>query len=77
MLSVKNAFASVGEFISGLVELLAGLAALGVVSEIIFGGGVYGIHVVENIIGLVNQFGTNGFAGLLSLLILVGLYNRK
>jgi len=77
MISVKNAFSTIGDFVGGLVELLASLAALGVISEIIFGSGVYGINVVGNLIGLVNNFGTNGFAGLLALLILVGLYNKK
>jgi len=77
MISVKNTFSTIGDFVGGLVELLASLAALGVISEIIFGSGVYGINVVGNLINLVNNFGTNGFAGLLALLILVGLYNKK
>ena len=36
MINLKSAFSSIGEFVGGLVELLASLAALGVVSEVIF-----------------------------------------
>lgn len=77
MISVKNAITGVNDFVSGTVELLAGFAALGVITEVIFGSGAFGMNVVGNLIGLVNNFGANGFAGLLALLILVGMYNKK
>ena len=35
MINLKSAFSSIGEFVSGLVELLASFAALGVISEVI------------------------------------------
>ena len=38
MINLKSAFSSLGDFITGLVELLASLAALGVVSEVITTG---------------------------------------
>ena len=77
MINLKSAFSSLGDFITGLVELLASLAALGVVSEVIFGQGVWGMNVVGNLTGIVKTFGNNGFAGLLALLILIGLWNKK
>jgi len=77
MINLKSAFSSIGEFVGGLVELLASLAALGVISEVIFGSGVFGMNVVANLIGLVHSFGDGGFAGLLALLILVGLWGKK
>ena len=77
MINLKSEFSSLGEFIGGLVELLASLAALGVVSEVIFGQGVWGMNVVGNLTGIVTTFGNNGFAGLLALLILIGLWNKK
>ena len=77
MINLKSAFSSIGEFVSGLVELLASFAALGVVSEVIFGSGVWGINVVANLVALIGTFGDNGFAGLLALLVLVGLWNKK
>ena len=77
MINLKSAFSSLGEFIGGLVELLASLAALGVVSEVIFGQGVWGMNVVGNLVAIISTFGDNGFAGLLALLVLVGLWNKK
>ena len=77
MINLKSAFSSIGEFVGGLVELLAALAALGVVSEVIFGQGVWGMNVVGNLVAIISTFGDNGFAGLLALLVLVGLWNKK
>ena len=77
MINLKSAFSSLGDFITGLVELLASLAALGVVSEVIFGQGVWGMNVVGNLVAIITMFGDNGFAGLLALLVLVGLWNKK
>ena len=77
MINLKSAFSSIGEFVGGLVELLASLAALGVVSEVIFGQGVWGMNVVGNLVAIITTFGDNGFAGLLALLVLIGLWNKK
>ena len=77
MINLKSAFSSIGEFVGGLVELLASLAALGVVSEVIFGQGVWGMNVVGNLVAIITMFGDNGFAGLLALLVLIGLWNKK
>ena len=77
MINLKSAFSSIGEFVGGLVELLASLAALGVVSEVIFGQGVWGMNVVGNLVAIISTFGDTGFAGLLALLVLGGLWNKK
>ena len=76
-MNTKAAFAVVGEWVSGLTNLFAGFVALGVLGEIILGTPLFGVSIVGNLIGLVGQFGSNGFAGLIAMLILVGLYNSK
>ena len=76
-MNTKAAFAVVGEWVSGLTNLFAGFVALGVLGEIILGTPLFGVSIVGNLIGLVGQFGSNGFAGLIAMLILVGLYNNK
>ena len=76
-MNTKAAFAVVGEWVSGLTSMLAGFVALGVLCEIILGSPLFGVSVVGNLIGLVGQFGSNGFAGLVAMLILVGLYNKS
>ena len=76
-MNTKAAFAVVGEWVSGLTNLFAGFVALGVLGEIILGTPLFGVSIVGNLIGLVGQFGSNGFAGLIAMLILVGLYNKS
>ena len=76
-MNTKAAFAVVGEWVSGLTSMLAGFVALGVLGEIILGTPLFGVSVVGNLVSLVGQFGSNGFAGLIAMLILVGLYNKS
>ena len=76
-MNTKAAFATVNEWVGGLTNMFAGFVALGVLGELILGSPLFGVSVVGNLIGLVSQFGSNGFAGLVALLILVGLYNNK
>ena len=75
-MNTKAAFATVGEWVSGLTNLFAGFVGLSVLGEIILGSPLFGVSIVGNLIGLVGQFGSNGFAGLVAMLILVGLYNK-
>ena len=76
-MDAKAAFSIVGDWVAGLTNMLAGFVALGVLCEIILGTPLFGVSIVGNLIGLVGQFGANGFAGLVAMLILVGLYNGK
>ena len=76
-MNTKAAFATVNDWVGGLTNLFAGFVGLGVLCEIILGSPLFGVSIVTNLVGLVSQFGSNGFAGLVALLILVGLYNNK
>ena len=75
-MNTKAAFTVVGEWVGGLTGMLAGVVALSVLGEIILGSPLFGVSVVGNLVSLVGQFGSNGFAGLIAMLILVGLYNK-
>ena len=76
-MNTKAAFAIVGEWVSGLTNMLAGFVGLSVLGEIILGSPLFGVSVVGNLVTLVGQFGSNGFARLIAMLILVGLYNKS
>ena len=76
-MNTKAAFSIVGEWVSGLTNMFAGFVGLGVLVELIMGSPLFGVSIVGNLVALVSQFGNNGFAGLVALLILVGLYNGK
>ena len=76
-MDAKGAFSIVGDWVSGLTNMFAGFVGLGVLAELILGQPLFGVSIVGNLVSLVSQFGSNGFAGLVALLILVGLYNGK
>ena len=76
-MNAKAIFSTVGEWVSGLVSLLTGFVALGVLVQVIFGTGLFGVDVVGNLTSIVASFGNGGFPGLLALIVLIGIYNRK
>tara|TARA_Y100000593_G_scaffold81044_1_gene151448 strand:+ start:24 stop:254 length:231 start_codon:yes stop_codon:yes gene_type:complete len=76
-MNVKGIFSTIGDWVSGLVDMLSGFIALGVLVQIIFGTGMFGVDVIGNLTSVIAGFGTSGFAGFLALLILVGIYNKK
>tara|TARA_B100000519_G_scaffold173288_1_gene160582 strand:+ start:3541 stop:3762 length:222 start_codon:yes stop_codon:yes gene_type:complete len=73
---MKEAISMVKVWIDDLVHLLMSFVAVGAMSEVIFGSGVFGVNVIGNLTGIINQFGTSGFAGLVAMLVLVGLFRK-
>ena len=63
-------------YIDDLAHLMMSFVAIGAVSEVIFGTGVFGVNVIGNLTSIINQFGESGFAGLGGLLVLVGLFRK-
>ena len=76
-MNVKSIFGMVGDFIGGLVGVLGGLVAVGVLSQIVFGTGWLGIDVIGNLTGIVNGFLSGGLTGLIVLIVLCGLWDSK
>ena len=77
MINTKNIFGSINEWVSNLVHLFGGFLALSVMTEILFGTGVWGSSVITNLTTLVGSIGSAGFAGVVSMLILIGLFNNR
>ncbi len=73
---MKEIITMVKGWIDDLVHLLISFVAVGAMSEVLFGSGVFGVNVIGNITNIINMFGNSGFAGLVSLLILVGLFRK-
>ena len=63
-------------YIDDLAHLMMSFLAVGAVSEVIFGSGVFCVNVIGNLTSIINQFGESGFAGLVALLVLVGLFRK-
>ena len=76
-MNIKSIFGMIGEVVSGLAGVLGGLVAVGVLSQIVFGSGWLGIDVIGNITGIVDGFLGAGLTGLVTLVVLVGLWESK
>ena len=76
-MNVKSIFGMVSDFIGGLVGLLGGLVAVGVLSQIVFGTGWLGIDVIGNISSIVDTFLSSGLTGLITLVVLLSLWDSK
>ena len=73
---MKEAISSVKGYIDDMVHLLMSFVAVGAMSEVLFGTGVFSVNVIGNLTAIINQFGQSGFAGLVALLLLVGLFRK-
>ena len=76
-MNVKNIFGIVSDFIGGVTGLLGGLVAVGFMSQIVFGTGWLGIDVVSNITNIVDGFLAGGLTGLITLVVLLSLWDSK
>ena len=74
---MKDILKTLKEWLNGLTDILVPFVSIGVLVEVLFGQGVFGVSIIENLTGVFNTFSTNGFAGLLALLVLLFVYNKK
>ena len=73
---MKEIITMVKGYVDDLAHLLLSFVAIGAVSEVIFGTGIFGVNVIGNLTSIINTFGQSGFAGLIALLVLVGLFRK-
>ena len=73
---MKEVITMVKGYIDDLAHLMMSFVAIGAISEIIFGSGIFGVNVIGNLTSIINTFGESGFAGLVALLVLVGLFRK-
>ena len=73
---MKDTIKMIMEGVSGIKDLLLHIIGLGVLVQLVFVGGFLGIDVVGNLISLVNVFAESGFAGFISLIVILGLLNK-
>ena len=74
---MENIFGLVNGFISKMTSLFVGLLSFGVMSEILFGSPVLGMSVIGNVMDVINLLGDNGVVGLIALVILYTLLEKK
>ena len=73
---MKEIITLVKGWVDDLAQLRMAGVAIGAISEVIFGTGVFGVNVIGNLTLIINKFGESGVAGLVALLLLVGLFRK-
>jgi hypothetical protein len=73
---MKEVITMVKGYVDDIAHLMLSFVAIGAVSEVIFGSGIFGVNVIGNLTSIINTFGQSGFAGLVALLVLVGLFRK-
>tara|TARA_R110000772_G_scaffold190913_1_gene301738 strand:- start:67 stop:291 length:225 start_codon:yes stop_codon:yes gene_type:complete len=74
---MKDIFSKIGDFLGGLTMVLLSFVSLSILAEVIFGIGVFGTSVVTNVMDVVTALGEGGFVGLVALLILWSVFDKK
>jgi len=70
-MNVKSMVSTITDSVDSLVGVATSLIVLSVFTGLLFGGSIFGISVVENIMVLIQTFMDGGFTGLLALLVLL------
>ena len=73
---MKEIITLVKTWLDDLGHLLISFVAIGAIGEVLFGSGVFGVNVIGNLTSIIEKFGESGFAGLVALLVLVGLFRK-
>lgn len=73
---MKEAITMVKGWVDDLAHLLMSFVAIGAISEVMFGSGIFGVNVIGNLTSIISTFGNSGFAGLVALLVLIGMYKK-
>tara|TARA_Y100001958_G_C21191507_1_gene519601 strand:+ start:387 stop:614 length:228 start_codon:yes stop_codon:yes gene_type:complete len=74
---MENAFKLVKGFFAGVTDLLTVFIALAVMVQVVFGGPVFGMDVVGNLVALINSLGASGFVGVLAVVLLISFFDKK
>tara|TARA_R100001463_G_scaffold98715_4_gene153182 strand:+ start:158 stop:382 length:225 start_codon:yes stop_codon:yes gene_type:complete len=74
---MENMFNMVNGFFGKMTKLFMALLSFGVMAEILFGGPVMGMSVIGNVMEIIKMLGSNGVVGLMALVILYGLLDKK
>lgn len=74
---MEEIFNKVKGFFAGITDLLMTFLSIGILVQVLFGGAVFGMDVVGNVTNLIESLGNSGFVGLLAVVVLVNILNKK
>ena len=74
---MDNVFNLVTNFVGKMRNLFMVMLSFGVMAEVLFGSPVMGMSVISNVMEVISMFGNNGIVGLIALVVLYELLNKK
>ena len=74
---MKEIMDKITTFIGGLTTIMLSFVSLNILAEVIFGKSVFGTPVVENVMAMIKSLGDGGFVGLIALIILIQVFQKK
>ena len=74
---MEKVFNIITDFFSKMTTLFMGLLSFGILAEVLFGKACLGMSVIDNIMALITMFGNNGVVGLIALVVLYNLLDKK
>ena len=75
---MKKAMDTIKSWAWGFIDLMLIFIAVGVLVQVIFGDGAGWFDgVVGRLMGLVSEFSSGGFVGLIALVIVLSLFNKR
>ena len=74
---MDNVFNLVANFVGKMRNLFMVMLSFGVMAEVLFGSPVMGMSVISNVMEVISMFGNNGIVGLIALVVLYELLNKK
>ena len=74
---MKEVMDKVTTVLGGLTTIMLSFVSLSILAEVIFGTSVFGTEVVANVMELIKALGDGGFVGLIALIILIQVFQKK
>ena len=74
---MDNILKTIKGFFTNVSDLLITFLSVGILVQVLFGGAVFGMDVVGNVTGLINTLGNSGFVGLLAVILLMKILDKK
>jgi len=70
-------FEMIKGFFNNMNDLLLAFLSVGILVQVLFGGSVFGMDVVGNVTSLINTLGDSGFVGLIAVILLMKILDKK
>ena len=74
---MDSIFNYVSGFVKGMTSFLMGLIPLTILWDVLTGGAIFNINVIDNLTNLINTLGNGGFVGLVVLVLLTSFFVKK